>query len=124
MSDGDYPKRGEIYLVDFSKDAKGSEQKGYRPALVIQNDVGNKYGSTVIVAALTTQLTYHHIPTNVILTKKESGLSKDSLINLSQIRTITKKRLTKKIGALDSELIKRVNKAITISLGLIDLPLR
>lgn len=122
MSTQNYPKRGEIYLVDFSKGAKGSEQRGYRPALVIQNNIGNRYGSSMIVAALTTKFTHRHIPTNVICTRQQCGLGKDSIINLSQIRTIAKVRLKKKIGKLDSATIKHVNSAIVISIGLIDLP--
>lgn len=122
MNESSYPKRGEIYLIDFSKGGKSSEQKGYRPALVIQNNIGNKYSSTIIVAALSTKFTHQYIPTNVLCKKQESGLEKDSVINLSQIRTISKKRLKKRIGKVADEIIKKINKALAISIGLIDLP--
>ncbi|MFC1808188.1 type II toxin-antitoxin system PemK/MazF family toxin [Candidatus Omnitrophota bacterium] len=122
MSKEFYPKRGDIYLVNFSKNAVGSEQKGYRPALIIQNNIGNKHSPTVIIAAFTTQFLHTHIPTNVVCRKSETGLDRDSAINLSQLRTISKERLKKKVGSLNEKLIKKVNIALVVSLGLIHLP--
>jgi mRNA interferase MazF len=108
-------KRGEIYWVDWNP-ARGSEQSGSRPALVIQNDVGNKYGLTTIVAALTTMMGKPY-PFMVKVTDKESGLPKDSMINLSQILTIDKTRLTDKCGELTEAKMAEVNEAIKASLG-------
>lgn len=109
-------KRGEIYYADLSP-VVGSEQGGIRPVLVVQNDIGNKYSPTVIVAAITSQLSKAKIPTHVELSAKEYNLPKDSVILLEQIRTIDKRRLKEKISALDSAKMRKVNLAILISLG-------
>jgi mRNA interferase MazF len=109
-------KRGEIYWVDWNP-ARGSEQSGLRPALVIQNDVGNKYSPTTIVAAFTTAIVKNY-PFTVIITAKESGLPKDSTINLAVIMTIDKTRLTDKCGQLSEEKMAEVNEAIKASLGI------
>ena len=87
--------RGEIYCVDFGKNI-GSEENGLRPALVIQNDKGNKYGNTVIVASITTKIDKRHIPTHYKLNHRY-GIKRDSLILLEQIRAIDKNRITKYI---------------------------
>jgi mRNA interferase MazF len=109
-------KRGDIYMVDFNP-ARGSEQAGYRPALIIQNDVGNKYSSTTIVATITTA-THKGYPFSVKLLAREGNLEKDSIVNLSQILTIDKERLVRKIGNLNPDIMEKVNNAIKISLGL------
>ena len=108
-------KRGDIYYADLSP-VIGSEQGGIRPVLVIQNDVGNKYSPTVIVAAITSKLEKAKIPTHIEV-GTEYGLIKNSVILLEQIRTIDKKRLKEKIGKLDNMKIDGVNKALFISLG-------
>ena len=84
-------KRGEIYYADLSP-VIGSEQGGIRPVLVVQNDVGNKYSPTVIVAAITSQINKAKMPTHVEIDAKEYGLVKDSVILLEQVRTIDQKR--------------------------------
>jgi len=110
-------KRGDIFLANLEP-VKGSEQGGIRPVLIIQNDISNKYSPVTIIAAITSKIFERECPTNVFLTKKESGLDKDSTILLNQIRTIDKSRLIKKIKTLDLFLMEKVELAIKISLGL------
>jgi len=109
-------KRGEIYWVDWSP-GRGSEQSGLRPALVVQNDVGNKFSPTTIVAALTTAVEKPY-PFLVKVTAKESGLPKDSTVNLAVILTVDKTRLRNKCGELSEAKMLEVNEAIKASLGL------
>lgn len=112
-------KRGDIYFADLSP-VVGSEQGGFRPVLIVQNDIGNRFSPTVIVAAITAQIQKAKLPTHVEIDAKTYGLDRDSVILLEQIRTIDKQRLTDKITHLDDELMSRVNEALSISLGLID----
>jgi mRNA interferase MazF len=109
--------RGEIFYADLSP-VIGSEQGGVRPVLIIQNDVGNKYSPTVICAAITSQINKAKLPTHIEIDSAMSTLVKDSVILLEQIRTIDKKRLREKICRLDDSLMRRVNRAIMVSLGL------
>jgi len=109
--------RGEIFYADLSP-VIGSEQGGVRPVLIIQNDVGNKYSPTVICAAITSQINKAKLPTHIEIDSAQSTLVKDSVILLEQIRTIDKKRLREKICRLDENIMRRVNRAINISLGL------
>lgn len=109
-------KRGELYYADLSP-VVGSEQGGVRPVLILQNDVGNKYSPTVIVAAITSQINKAKLPTHIELSAKEYYLPKDSVILLEQIRTIDKTRLQQKLGQLTDELMQKVNEAMLISLG-------
>lgn len=88
--------------------------------LVIQNDIGNRFSPTVIVAAITAQIQKAKLPTHVEVDAKTHGLERDSVILLEQIRTIDKQRLTDKITHLDEESMQRVNEALQISLGLIE----
>lgn len=113
-------KRGEIYYADLSP-VVGSEQGGVRPVLIVQNEIGNKYSPTVIIAAITSKINKGKLPTHVEISAEEYGLPKDSVILLEQIRTIDKKRLKEKIGYLSPEVMKQVDEAIQISFGLIDL---
>jgi len=112
-------KRGDIFYGDLSP-VIGSEQGGIRPVLVIQNDIGNKYSPTVIVAAITSQINKAKLPTHVELAADSYGITKDSVILLEQIRTIDKKRLKEKIGHLSDELMKQADTALQISFGLIE----
>ncbi len=112
-------KRGEIYLADLSP-VVGSEQGGQRPVLIVQNDIGNKYSPTVIIVAITAQITKSKLPTHVEIPAKGHGLTKDSVILAEQVRTIDKKRLIQLIGVLDSRIMKKVDRSLTISLGLIE----
>lgn len=110
-------KRGDIFYADLSP-VVGSEQGGVRPVLVVQNDIGNKYSPTVIVAAVTSQINKAKLPTHVEISANDFGLAKDSVILLEQIRTLDKRRLREKIGKLDMPLMSRVNHALIISLGI------
>ena len=109
-------KRGELYFANLSP-VVGSEQGGTRPVLSVQNDVGNKYSPTVIVAAITSKLNKAKLPTHIELDASTYGLEKDSVILLEQIRTIDKARLLQKIGNLDNQTLESVNKSLLISLG-------
>lgn len=114
-------KRGDIYMVDFGE-VVGSEQKGVRPALVIQNDVGNVYSPTVIVAAITDG-NKRDLPTHVPI-ERSNGLPKDSVVMFEQIRTVDKRRLIKKKSHLFPKEMDRMEQALKISLGLISVPHR
>ena len=107
------PRRGEVWLVNFNP-GRGSEQKGIRPALVIQNDTGNIYASTTIVAAITS--TIKEFPVTVVLSGGEGGLKQRSMINLAQLLTIDKGRLQKRLGHVSDAVIVRVNDAVRVSL--------
>ena len=109
-------KRGDIFYADLSP-VVGSEQGGIRPIVVLQNNVGNKYSPTVIVSAITSQINKAKIPTHVELKANEYSLPKDSVLLLEQIRTIDKKRLKQKVGSLDKNKMKEINRALLISLG-------
>ena len=109
--------RGDIYYADLSP-VVGSEQGGTRPVLVVQNDVGNKYSPTVIIAAITSQLTKAKLPTHIELSKDKYSLQKDSVVLLEQIRTLDKRRLKEKVGTIDNLTMQKVDIAIMISLGI------
>ena len=96
----------------------GHEIKKSRPAVVIQNDIGNQYSPITIIAPLTSQLKEKQYPFETLLPKEYSGLSKDSKVLMNQIRAIDKKRLIKNIGTVKEELLEDVNKALKVSLGL------
>lgn len=108
-----------MYFADLSP-VVGSEQGGVRPVLVIQNDIGNRFSPTVIVAAITAQIQKAKLPTHVEIDAKKYGFERDSVILLEQIRTIDKQRLTDKITHLDEMMMSRVDEALQISLGLIE----
>jgi|SRR3989344_1103556 len=110
-------KRGDIVLVNLEP-VKGSEQGGIRPCLIIQNDKGNKYSPLTIIAPLTSKEFTKEYPTNVLVSREDSYLDKDSTILLNQIRTIDKSRIIKKISSLNSFLMNQVDMAIKISLAL------
>ena len=110
-------KRGDIYYADLSP-VIGSEQGGVRPVLIVQNDVGNKYSPTVIAAAITSQQSKANIPTHIQIGSESSGLAKNSVVLLEQVRTIDKKRLKEKMGSVDQNAMSRIDQAISISFGL------
>ena len=99
----------------------GSEQGGIRPVLILQNDIGNKYSPTTIIAAITSRIKKAKLPTHVELESSKYNLEKDSVILLEQIRTIDKRRLKEKITHLDDDTMMRISAALEISLGLVDL---
>ncbi len=110
-------RRGEIYYADLSP-VVGSEQGGIRPVLIVQNDVGNRHSPTVIAAAITSQKDKANLPTHIPVSADSCGLTKDSIVLLEQIRTIDKRRLKDKMGALDTTSMTRINNALQISFGL------
>jgi len=110
-------KRGDIFYADLSP-VVGSEQGGIRPVIIIQNDIGNKYSPTIIVAAITSQINKAKLPTHVEISSEEYGLNKDSVVLLEQIRTVDKKRLKEKIGHMTEKDIQKVDEALLISMGL------
>ncbi len=112
--------RGDVFYADLNP-VVGSEQGGVRPVLIIQNDIGNKYSPTVIVAAITSKIDKAKLPTHIEIDAENTNLEKDSVILLEQIRTIDKKRLQRHVTHLDKEIIQKVNEAIEISLGLIEI---
>lgn len=110
-------KRGDIILADLEP-IRRSEQGRIRPVLVIQNNISNKYSPVIIIAAITSKIFEKEYPTNVFLSKIDSGLDKDSTVLLNQIRTIDKSRMIRKISSLNYDLMRKVDLAIKISLGL------
>ena len=103
-------KRGEIYYADLSP-VVGSEQGGVRPVLIVQNDVGNKYSPTVIADK-------SRLPTHIEVNAGSCGLARDSVVLLEQVRTIDKRRLKERMGALDGQDMGKVDHAISVSFGL------
>jgi len=106
-------KRGEIYYADLNP-VVGSEQGGTRSVLILQNDIGNKFSSTVIIAAITGRQKRSlptHVPINIPV------LPKDSIVLLEQIRTIDKQRLGEHVSCLNCSQMKEVEQAIKVSLG-------
>ena len=113
-------KRGEIYLVSFDPTI-GHEIKKTRPALIVQNDIGNHYSPLTIVAAITSRISRVPFPVEVVIeASSANGLSTCSAIRLDQIRTVDRQRLIKRLGVIDSGTLAKVDRAIQISLGLIE----
>ena len=110
-------KRGDLFWADLNP-VKGSEQAGRRPVLVIQNNIGNEFSPTTIIAPITTVKFLKEYPTNVFLSKGTAGLKVDSTVLLSQIRVVDKSRLESRIGHLSEKLINEVDVVIKVSLGL------
>ncbi|MBD8026485.1 type II toxin-antitoxin system PemK/MazF family toxin [Ureibacillus sp. 179-F W5.1 NHS] len=110
-------KRGDVFFADLSP-VIGSEQGGTRPVLILQNDIGNRFSPTVIIAAITAQIQKAKLPTHVEIDAKKYGFERNSVILLEQLRTIDKSRLTDRITQLDEELMDKVDVALEISLGL------
>ncbi len=115
-----HPRRGEVYLVAFDPTV-GSEIRKTRPAVVIQNDVGNRTAPITIVAALSSQVEEPLYPFEVLVQPREGGLVKRSVVLLNQIRTVDRERLIRRLGALTPDTMRRVDRAIAISLGLVSL---
>lgn len=109
--------RGDIYYADLSP-VVGSEQGGIRPVLIVQNNVGNRFSPTVIAAAITSQRGKANLPTHILLDAHKTGLAKDSIVLLEQVRTLDKRRLKEHMGCLDSQSMTRVDQALSVSFGL------
>lgn len=110
-------KRGDVVLVNLEP-VIGSEQGKVRPAVIIQNDLGNEYSPTTIIAPITSKEFSKEFPTNVLVSPEESSLEKNSIVLLNQIRTIDKTRIIKHYDALNHEVMQKINLAIKVSLGL------
>jgi mRNA interferase MazF len=116
-----FPRRGDLYLVEFDP-TRGQEIKKTRPAVIIQNDIGNRHSPVTIVAAVTSKLSPVAYPVEVsVVPSTGNGLSVPSAIQLSQIRSVDQERLVRRLGTLDAATMRRVDAAITISLGLTSL---
>lgn len=113
------PRRGEVYLVAFDPALEAEIQKT-RPALVVQNDIGNLHSPVTIVAALTSHV-LRRGPTSVLVKAPEGGLTVDSVVLLNHIRTIDKRRLVKRLGVLRAATVEQVDQAILISLALVEI---
>ena len=109
--------RGDIFIADLNP-VVGSEQGGVRPVLIVQNDTGNRHSPTVIAAAITSQTGKARLPTHISVAPLSCGLPKESVILLEQVRTLDKRRLREKMGRLDDGVMKKVDTAIAVSLGL------
>ena len=107
--------RGEIYYADLSP-VVGSEQGGYRPVIVLQNNKGNRYSTTIIVAPISSKLTKNPLTTHVMV--ENNCLEKKSVILLEQIRTIDKQRIREKVGFIDNKVMQQINEAIKTSLDI------
>jgi mRNA interferase MazF len=112
----DFPVRGEVWLVNWNP-ARGSEQAGKRPALVIQNDIGNEKAPTIIVAAISSSVKLY--PMNVKLDPPEGGLQRSSIVKTGQILTVSKERLEKRFGRISEKKMQEVNYAVKLSLDLL-----
>ena len=113
-----YPKRGDVYLVNFDP-TLGTEIKKTRPALILQNDIANHWSSITIVAAITSQFEDRLYPTEILVKAPEGGLTVDSVVLLNQIRSIDKLRLLKRLGSLKQAGMARVDRALMLSVGLV-----
>ena len=114
------PRRGDVYLVSFDPTV-GAEIRKTRPALVVQNDVANRRSPITIVAAITSQFDLPLYPTEVLIDVPEGGLGVQSVVLLNQIRSIDTQRLARRLGRLRTETMERIDRALTISLGLVEL---
>ena len=116
-----FPRRGEIYLVSFDPTI-GHEIQKTRPAVIVQNDVSNQHSPITIVAAISSQFGNPLRPREVLVPAgSKTGLSKPSAVVLNQIRSIDRARLQKRLGALDAATLRKVDEALKISFGLVDL---
>ena len=109
--------RGDLFSASLDP-VVGSEQGGVRPVLIVQNEIGNRHSPTVIAAAITSRLDKARLPTHINIRAADTGLAKDSVVLLEQIRTLDKHRLRERAGQITPEDQKRVDQALDVSLGL------
>ncbi len=114
------PRRGEVHLVSLDPTV-GAEIRKTRPAVVVQNDPANRRSPITIVAAVTSQFEEPLYPTEVLVRAPEGGLTADSVVLLNQIRSVDKGRLVRRVGVLKPETMKEVDRALLVSLGLVEL---
>ncbi len=108
-------RRGDVYFADLTSTV-GSEQGGYRPVLVIQNDIGNRFSPTTICIALTSRIHKARLPTHVEIPAKIYPVEKDTVVLCEQIRTLDKSRLKGYVTTLSDDLMRRVDRAIQVSI--------
>lgn len=113
-------QRGDIFYADLTP-VIGSEQGGIRPVIILQNDIGNRYSPTIIAAAITSRNDKNPLPTHILVRGQIYGLRTNSTILLEQVRTLDRKRLLEYIGRLDDYTMRKVDQALAISLGLVDI---
>jgi mRNA interferase MazF len=113
-----FPRRGDIYLVNLDPTV-GAETQNTCPALILQNDIANRYSPITIIAAFTSKFAVPPYPTEVILAARETGLRHNSAVLLNQVRSIDRARLIRRIGRASAATMRRVDRAIQISFGLI-----
>ncbi|MBI4591301.1 MAG: type II toxin-antitoxin system PemK/MazF family toxin [Candidatus Rokubacteria bacterium] len=113
----EFPRRGEIYFIDFPTTSTG-EMAGLHPALIVQNDVANQASQLTIVAPITSNLRVSRLPVGVRISPQESGLPKPSVVHLGHLYTVDKRRLGRHVGSLPQALLRQVDRAIQVSLGL------
>ena len=114
------PRRGEVYLVSLDPTV-GAEIKKTRPAVVVQNDPANRRSPITIVAAVTSQFEEPLYPTEVLVRAAQGGLTVDSVVLLNQMRSVDKGRLVRRLGVLKTETMKEVERALLLSLGLVEI---
>ena len=114
-----FPKRGEVYLIRFDP-AEDRETSKTRPAVIIQNDVGNRFSDMTIAAPITSKYDAELYPTEVRITAPEGGLETDGVVLANQIRALDKRRLGRRLGTLSPATMALVNEALAISIGLVD----
>lgn len=112
-----WPRRGEVFLLDFG-DPRGHEMADLHPCLILQNDVGNQFGGTTIVAAITGNLKVARLPVGVLVEPGSGGLAADSVVNCGHVYTVDRGRLGKRLGKFDADTMAQVDNALAISLGL------
>lgn len=111
--------RGEVYYAILDENFIGSEQTGIRPVVILQNNIGNEFSPTVIIAPITSKVKSKSIiPTHVYIKRCKDGLNQDSLVLIEQIRAIDKKRLRSYIGNINVGELRKIDKAIIIALGI------
>ena len=118
MTDGEHPRRGEIWLIDFNP-ARGHEQAGIRPALVIQSDAINRtgFGTVVVLAVSKATSVKRRGILNVELRRGEGGLRLDSIVKCHQVYTIDRSRLTRRFGRLDDTRMAEIDRTTQLVLG-------
>lgn len=114
------PKRGDVFLVRFDP-TEGVEIAKTRSAVIIQNDVGNRFSDLTIAAPITSKYDAELYPTEVLVKAPEGGLKNDSVVLLNQIRAIDKHRLGRRLGSLHPSTMTLVNEALAVSVGLADI---
>ena len=116
MEKQNFIKRGSIFYYDLGVTV-GSVQNGVRPVMIVQNDIGNSYSPTIIVAPITSAPKKHYIPTHVYI-GKQFGLTEDSMLLAEQLTTISKNSLRDFIGMATNDFMCQVDRALAISIGL------